>query len=315
MDQDTNEVTPEVVSEVVVEAPKITAKVTLPSESKEESLDDIISRIYKGEDNGKEEETDSEDPSTSKDADDAEGETSEGQDGDNDSDSFTKEKEVDYTNKEEVDKYIKSQLETKEADKVKSEEALIENKSQTEFESQVQSLETFFKEFDQAMVEVDNLFENGSLTKDQYKEVLAKSEQIKTEKLNEIKQLQQKEYELSIPKLKRANDEFFKTVEASMPELKDPIVRKYAEKLKTEVFDKSGTKIDASYTAYVKEFIVEVSKEAEARGYQKALREQSDAKTKKSQSSTVAGGTKTGKPVPKSEKESILSEYGKYLGL
>lgn len=147
-------------------------------------------------------------------------------------------------------------------------------KSELVINSKKGQIEQVLKEYDQAIVQVDEAFQRGEITAQQYKNAINQAN-------SDINELRQKHTELertgkqtNIPKIKRTNNEYYQKIQAEMPEFKDPIVKKYAENLKEKVYDAGGIDIaKGGFVSYVRDFITPAVTEAEIRGYQKIKNE------------------------------------------
>lgn len=147
-------------------------------------------------------------------------------------------------------------------------------KSEMVTSSRIGQLEQVLKEYNVSLVQIDEMFQKGDITAEQYKNAIKQANADISELKTKHAELQKANQQSNIPKVKRVNNEYYQKIQAEMPELKDPIVKKYAENLKEKIYDTGGIDIaKGGFAAYVRDFIAPAVAEAEIRGYQKIKNE------------------------------------------
>jgi len=178
------------------------------------------------------------------------------------------------------------------------------------YNTNLSTLKNAYAQIDQEVANFQEKYDNGEISLEQLRKIDANSGRLKAEIEQNYAQLQQQEFEYQKPKIIKENTEIYNKYQSEIPELKDPIVKKWADKLKTEIFDASGTKIDDGFKSYVGDYIAGVKKEAENAGYQKALADIQHKKDKKKMMNGSIAGKKTVKAPKKSEEQLILDQFG-----
>lgn len=176
---------------------------------------------------------------------------------------------------EEIDEIISKRAEEvvqkreegiKESYEAQKNEVLVTNK--------MREIEQSYMQYEQAVQQLDAMLNEGLITPYQYKDSINQAVIDMNTLRNNYDYLKQVYNHTSVPRVKRANDAHYKQLQSSLPELKDPIVSKYANKLKNDVYDVGGIDIaQGGFDLYVKEFIAAAMQEGEVRGYQKAKNE------------------------------------------
>jgi hypothetical protein len=169
---------------------------------------------------------------------------------------------------------------------------------EAQYLSDLKKIEMAYSQYEEAIPQLEQLLSEGKITPQDYARAINKASQDMSQLKNEYLYLQNSTQQLNIPKIKRANQEYYQQQMNEMPELKDEVVKKYAEKLKASVFDAGGIEMaKGGFNSYVKDFLAAAVTEAEARGRQKAINELQKQNAKAKASSVVQqGNTVTTKP-------------------
>ena len=159
--------------------------------------------------------------------------------------------------------------------------------------TQIQQIEQKYQQYEQSLAQINNMLQNGEIDPQQYSNAINKATADMHQLKVEYEYLQNDNRKANIPKIKRGNDEYYKKIQAELPEYKDPIVKKYAESLKEKIYDAGGIDIaKGGFTDYVRDFIASAVQEAEIRGYQKVKNEIQNEKAKaKAKTATQTGGS------------------------
>jgi hypothetical protein len=177
-------------------------------------------------------------------------------------------------------------------------------KNEMNIHAQMGQIEQLYNQYEQSVVHIDQMLNDGQITAQQYKEAV----NIAVNDMNYLKQnyyrLQQYNQQAELPKIKRLNDEFYQQLEGNLPEFKDPIVNKYAKNLKEKIFDVGGIDMaKGGFTDYVRDFIAAAVQEGEIRGYQKVKNElqKSNAKAKAKSAVQQGGNISSKSPIRTAE--------------
>ena len=162
---------------------------------------------------------------------------------------------------------------------------------ETARKNEIKEIEQRYQQYEYAIKQIDELLSSGEITPQQYKESINQAANDMAVLKMKYQQLKQLDSQTNIPKVKRANEEYYQQLNKNMPELKDPVVAKYAQKLKNEVFDANGVTItQGGFDEYVKRFLAAAIQESRTEGYQKAKNEMQNQSAKAKAKSVIQEG-------------------------
>lgn len=165
--------------------------------------------------------------------------------------------------------------------------------------SQMKEVEQLYNQYEDSVKELEKMMQQGRITPQQYREAINNAVQDMHVLKDKYSELQLQNQKVGLPKIKRSNDEYYQKLQEELPEFKDPIIKKYADNLKTKVYDAGGIDLaQGGFNEYVRDFIAAAVREAEIRGYQKIKNEIQNRNAKAKAKSVVPNGGKanTGKP-------------------
>lgn len=215
-----------------------------------------------------------------------------------------------FKTEEELQAYIAESIQVKADEKrseIQEEEAI--KKNEQEYQNRILQISKSVEEIDQAKAELEKLFNSGEITPAEYSKAIQKAEELRMQKAIEYGRLESSKHLIVKPKVQKENTLYYQKLEETIPELKqDTLVKKYTNKLKTEVFDNSGIKIEGSFDMYVKDYIIGLAKESEERGYKKALEEIELNKLKAKQKTIASKSTKQPEKKELTREQRLLNE-------